>query len=66
MQGSDRADDFIPAGLAALAIEADEIELAVISAAHEMFWQPIRDLLAMDTGQAVPERSVDLSLAPRD
>ena len=38
MEASDRADDFIPAGLASLGIEADEIELAVIGAAHQLFW----------------------------
>ena len=32
------ADDFIAGGLASLGIEADEIELAVIGAAHQLFW----------------------------
>jgi hypothetical protein len=64
MEGSDRADDFIPAGLAALGIEADEVERAVISAAQEMFWQPIRELLALETESVELERSIDLSRAP--
>jgi hypothetical protein len=64
MEASDPANDFIPAGLAAFGIEADEIELAVIRAAHEMFWPPILELLALDTGAVPVERSPDLSQAP--
>jgi hypothetical protein len=64
MEGADPADDFIAAGLAALGIETDEVERAVISAAHEMFWQPIRELLAIETESVVLERNVDLSRAP--
>jgi hypothetical protein len=64
MEASNRPDDFIPAGLAAFGIEADEIELAVIGAAHEMFWPPILELLAMDTSTVVAETNPDLSQAP--
>jgi hypothetical protein len=64
MEASNRADDFIPAGLASMGIEADEIELAVIGAAHSLFWQPILDLLELDTGDAAPELEPDLSRAP--
>lgn len=64
MEASDRSDDFIPAGLAAYGIEADEIELAVIGAAHQTFWPPILELLQLDTGQAPAERDPDLSQAP--
>ncbi|HEX5929279.1 MAG TPA: hypothetical protein VFY48_07790 [Solirubrobacterales bacterium] len=63
MEASNRADDFIPAGLASLGIEADEIELAVMGAAHALFWQPILDLLELDTA-GVAERDPDLSRAP--
>jgi hypothetical protein len=59
-----RAEDFIPAGLASLGIEADEIELAVMAAAHALFWPEILDLLALDIGEASPERGLDLSKAP--
>ena len=45
MEASNSPDDFIPAGLAAFGIEADEIELAVIGAAHQLFWPPILELL---------------------
>jgi hypothetical protein len=65
MEASDRADDFIPSGLASLGIEADEVEMAVISAAHRMFWPPIRELLSVDTESIVPERDIDLSQPPR-
>lgn len=63
MEASKQPDDFIEAGLAAYGIEADEIELAVIRAAHEMFWPPILELLALDTSAAA-EPAPDLSQAP--
>jgi hypothetical protein len=66
MEASDRADDFIPAGLASLGIEADEVDLAVMNAAHRMFWPGIREMLAIDTAEVVPERSPDLSRAPEE
>jgi hypothetical protein len=64
MAASDSAGDFIPAALAAFGVEADEIELAVMGAAHEMFWPPILELLALDTGGVRPEPAPDLSQAP--
>jgi hypothetical protein len=64
METADQDDDFIPAGLTAYGIEADEIELAVIRAAHQVFWPPILELLALDTSDVPAERSPDLSRAP--
>ncbi|HEV2857607.1 MAG TPA: hypothetical protein VGW80_04300 [Solirubrobacterales bacterium] len=64
MEASNSADDFIPAALAAFGVEADEIELAVMRAAHELFWPPILELLSLDTGAVVPEPAPDLSQAP--
>jgi len=64
MEASDRAEDFVPAGLASLEIEADEVDLAVINAAHQMFWPAILRLLSMDLGELAPERDPDLSRAP--
>jgi len=64
MESPDRAEQFIPAGLASLGIEADEIDLSVMNAAHQMFWPSIRDLLALDLGAVEPERGEDLSRAP--
>jgi hypothetical protein len=58
------SQDFIPAGLAALGVEADEIELAVIAAAHQLFWPPILELLALDTSAIPVEGDPDLSQAP--
>ncbi|HEX3324883.1 MAG TPA: hypothetical protein VHR65_07140 [Solirubrobacterales bacterium] len=66
MQSADRAEQFIPAGLASLGIEADEIELAVMNAAHQMFWPGIRDLLSLDLAGLEPERTPDLSRAPQE
>lgn len=64
MEASNSADDFIPAALAAFGVEADEIELAVMRAAHEVFWPPILELLALDTSASASEPAADLSKAP--
>jgi hypothetical protein len=64
MDDSNRAADFVPAGLASLGIEADEIELAVMGAAKELFWPPIVELLSLDTSAVLPDRCEDLSRAP--
>jgi len=65
MEASEGTDDFIPAGLASLGIEADEVDLAVMAAVHQIFWPPILELLTLDTSEVVPERNPDLSQAPR-
>lgn len=64
MEASNQPDDFIQAGLTAYSIEVDEIELAVIRAAHGMFWPPILELLEIDTSAAASEPAPDLSQAP--
>ncbi len=64
MEASNRADDFIPAGLASLGIEADEIELAVMGAAQRMFWPAILELFELDTSGVAPEFRPDLSQPP--
>ncbi|HEU4392720.1 MAG TPA: hypothetical protein VFR04_03680 [Solirubrobacterales bacterium] len=64
MEAPNRADDFIPAGLASLGIEADEVELAVIGAAHALFWPSILELFDLDTDAITPERAPDLSRPP--
>lgn len=64
MEASNSPDDFISAGLAAYGIEADEIELAVIGAAHQLFWPPILELIALDTSELPDEPNPDLSQAP--
>lgn len=64
MEASNSSDDFIPAALAAFGVEADEIELAVMRAAHEMFWPPILELLSLDTTSSASEPAPDLSQAP--
>jgi hypothetical protein len=66
MEASNSADEFVPAGLASLGIEADEVDLAVIGAAHQLFWPSILDLLALDVSGVAPERSPDLSRAPEN
>ena len=64
METADRADEFIPAGLASLGIEADEVDVAVMRAAHQMFWPGIVGLISMDLADVAPERNPDLSSAP--
>jgi hypothetical protein len=64
MEASEQTDDFIPAALAAYGIEADEIELAVIRAAHQTLWPPVLALLDLDTSGVPLERNPDLSQAP--
>jgi hypothetical protein len=65
MEASTSADDFIPAGLASLGIEADEVDLAVMGAVHGLLWPPILELLAFDSDGIEPERCPDLSRPPR-
>jgi hypothetical protein len=65
MKGVAPADDFIPAGLASMGIEADEVDLAVMAAVHSFFWPPILELLALDMDEVEPERCPDLSQAPQ-
>jgi hypothetical protein len=64
MDGSPSAEDFLPAALASFGIEADEIELAVLGAIHQLFWPPIQELLALDLGDVDVETDPDLSRAP--
>lgn len=64
MDSSPSPDDFVPAALASFGIEADEIELAVLGAIHQLFWPAIQELLRMDLGEIEPEPDLDLSRAP--
>jgi len=55
---------FVETGLAAMGIEVDEVEIAVIRAAHELYWPAILELLSVDTGGVEPEPNPDLSRRP--
>jgi hypothetical protein len=55
---------FVPAGLASLGIEVDEVELAVMQAAHELYWPAIVALLEVDLSGVEPELAADMSQAP--
>lgn len=63
-EGAGPADEFIPAGLASLGIEADETDLAVMGIVHRLIWPPVRELLSLDTEGVAPERFADMSKAP--
>jgi hypothetical protein len=65
MESAAAETEFIPAGLASLGIEADEVDLAVMAAVHGLLWSPLLELLALDTQGLTPERCPDLSRAPR-
>jgi hypothetical protein len=65
MESPRPADDFIAGGLAALGIEADEAEMGVMKAAHDLFWPEILDLLGRDLGETRPEAGTDLSRSPQ-
>ncbi|HYP55967.1 MAG TPA: hypothetical protein VEQ41_06665 [Solirubrobacterales bacterium] len=64
MDSSPSPEQFLPAALSSFGIEADEIELAVLGAIHQLFWPAIQELLALDLGEVEPERDLDLSRAP--
>jgi hypothetical protein len=57
-------EQFVPAGLAALGIEADEVELAVMRATHEAWWPAMGGLLELDLSAVEPEPGGDMSRAP--
>jgi hypothetical protein len=58
-------DAFVPAGLASLGIEADEQELAVMRAAHDLYWPAIVGLLEVDLSAVEPEPVPDMSQPPK-
>jgi hypothetical protein len=65
MPASADFDQFVPAGLSALGIEADEVELAVMRATHETWWPAIAALLELDLSGVEPEPGAEMSRAPR-
>jgi hypothetical protein len=65
MEAGGRAEELIPAALASFGVTADETELAVMAAAHAMFWPPILQLLELEVDEPA-ELAPDLSGPPRD
>jgi len=57
-------DQFIPTVLTAMGIEADEVDLAVMAATHDLYWPALLELLSLDTSDVEPELCPDLSRAP--
>jgi hypothetical protein len=64
MHASGDFEAFVPAGLASLGIEVDEVDLAVMQATHELYWPAIGGLLELDLSGVDPELAADLSRAP--
>jgi hypothetical protein len=64
VQDAQNSADFLSSGLAALGIEADEVEQAVIAGTHQVFWPPILELLEFDTAEIEPEPDLDPSRRP--
>lgn len=64
MEAPAQPNGFIAAGLASLGIDADEVDLAVMGAVHQLFWPAIQELLALDTADVEAETCPDLSRAP--
>jgi hypothetical protein len=57
-------ESFVPAGLVALGVQADEVELAIMAAAHELYWPGIVGLLETDLSVVDAEPVADLSRPP--
>lgn len=64
MPASGDFEGFVPAGLASLGIEVDEVDLAVMQATHELYWPAIAGLLELDLTGVEPELAADFSRAP--
>ena len=65
MQDDDQFERFVRAGLAQLGIEVDDVELAVMRAAEQVYG-PARDaLLAADLSDVPAELGFDPSRPPR-
>ena len=60
----DRGEEFVASGVAALGIEADETDLAVLAGIHRVFGPAILQLIVFDAGTVLAERNLDLSQAP--
>lgn len=64
MAPEDTFGEMVPGALAALGIEADETDLLILRAAHQIWWPVIGELLSTDLSEVEPERVLDLSRAP--
>lgn len=65
MAASGDFDSFVPAGLTAIGVEADDVELAIMAVAHGLYWPGLLALLEADLSAVVPEPGPDLSGPPK-
>jgi hypothetical protein len=65
MPSSTSFEDYVPGGLAALGIELDEVDLAVLSVAHGVWWPQVQQLLETDFSEVRVEPRLDLSQSPQ-
>lgn len=61
---ADTFDTYVIGGLDAMGLDADEVDLAVMAAAHNLWWPAIEELLSIDFDAVEPEQPLDLSRAP--
>jgi hypothetical protein len=64
MEASSSFEDFVPGTLAAMGIEVDEVDLAVLRVAHGVWWPGVLELLNTDLSEVPPEYHPDLSRSP--
>jgi hypothetical protein len=66
MAGVGSFEEFVPPALATLGIEADDVDLTVMRAAHAQFWPAIEALLELNLAAVPEEANQDLSQPPAD
>jgi hypothetical protein len=64
MEASSSFEDYVPSGLAALGIEVDDVDLAVLRVAHGVWWPGVLELINADLSAVRPEHYPDLSRSP--
>lgn len=64
MDAASSFESYVPGALASLGMEAAEAELAVMAAAHRVYWPAIAMLLSADLGGVEPEAGADMSRPP--
>jgi hypothetical protein len=64
MDATEQFDTFVRLGLARHGIAVDDVDLAVIRVAEQVYGPPLAALLAADLSDVAPEHDFDPSRAP--